>query len=157
MADPLSIIAGIAGIATAALQSSKTLFELINDIKGCSEEIKMISRDVHAFYSITYSLNAILKEKVIVDAISDDEVIVEMISNLSDPLSNCQAVLAELTLKIQRNPNAGSDGKWCRMSLKWALFTKGEVKTLQSHLEAAKATLSSALDALAAYGTVSAF
>lgn len=154
MAEPLSIIASVTGIATAALQSSKALLELVNDIKGSSEEINAISRDVHAFYAITYTLNTTLKEKVIIDAVGYDEAILEMIKNLSDPLSNCQAVLGELMLKIQRNLKAGSDGKGCRMNLKWGLFTKGEVKPLQSRLEAAKATLNGALDALATYGIV---
>lgn len=157
MADPLSIIAGVAGIATAALQSSKALFELINDIQGCSEEIKAVSRDVHAFYSIKYALNAILKEEAVRDAIGGDQAIIEMIRNLSGPLSNCQAVLGELMLKVQTQLGADSDGKRSRMSsanLKWGMFTKGEVRTLQSRLEATKATLNSALDALTTYGTL---
>ncbi len=159
MADPLSIITGIAGIATAAHQSSKALFELIKDVKGYSEEIKAVSRDVHAFYSITYSLNVMLKEEVIIDAIGGDEAMLEMIMNLSNPLSNCRTVLGELMLKLQKHLKAASDEN-CRMtstSLKWGLFTKGEVKTLQSRLETAKATLNTALNSLATYGIVSPF
>ncbi len=137
MADPLSVIAGVAGIANAALQSSKALSELINDIKGCSEEIKAVSRDVHAFHSITYSLNVILKEEAVRDAIGGDQAIVEMIRNLSGPLSNCQAVLGELMLKVQTQLRADSDGKRSRMgsaNLKWGMFTKGDVRTLRYSL-----------------------
>ena len=62
MADPLSIVAGVVGIATAAVQSSKTLFDLIKDIRGAPAEVKAISRDVYVFASIVLTMSATVKK-----------------------------------------------------------------------------------------------
>lgn len=78
--------------------------------------MRCISRDVHAFYSIIFSLNATLKEEDIQKAISGDEAIVGMIKNLTDPLENCQAVLGKLMVKIQKRPVPNFEGKGFRTS-----------------------------------------
>ena len=81
MTDPFSIIAGVLGIATAAIRSSKALIELVDDIRGGPEEIKAVSRDVHAFYSIIIALNATLKDDSIRDVVSGDVAMMDMIRN----------------------------------------------------------------------------
>jgi hypothetical protein len=157
MTDPLSIIAGVIGITAAAITSSKAFFELVNDIKGVPEEIRSVSRDVHAFYSIIFSLNVTLKEDDVKYVISGDEAMVEMTRNLAGPLDNCRAVLGELMVKIQKGFKPGSEGKGSRMSsinVKWTLFTKSEIRDLQLRLEATKSTLGSALDAVTTYVTL---
>ena len=157
MADPLSIIASVVAITAAAIRSSKTLFELVDDIKGGPEEIKSISRDTHSFYSIIFSLNATLEDTSIRDAVSGDDAMLEMIGNLTRPLSNCEAVLVELMVKIQKQLKLGSDGRGNRMSatnVEWGLFTKSEIRGLQLRLEAAKSTLNSALNGISMYGAL---
>ncbi|KAL9124896.1 MAG: hypothetical protein Q9217_005824 [Psora testacea] len=99
--DPLSVIAGIAGIATAFLSTSKCLFELLDEVKNSPEEIKSLSRDAHAFYSVIFSLQLALKEQSYWDSISRDPTLTEMVRNLKQPLENCQAVLCQLMVKIQ--------------------------------------------------------
>lgn len=151
MTDPFSIVAGVIGIATATIQSSNVFFELMNDIKGGPAEIKSVSRDVHAFYAIVFSLKATLKEANVKNVITCDEVMVNMIGNLAGPLENCQMVLGELMVKIQKQLKPHLESKSFRMStesVKWCLFTKGEIRGLQLRLEAAKSTLCSALDAV---------
>ena len=103
MTDPVTIVTGVIGIATAAIQSSKVFFELVNDIKGGPAEIGSVSRDVHAFYAIVFSLNATLKEVNVKNVITCDEAMVSMIGNLAGPLENCQVVLGELMVKIQKH------------------------------------------------------
>ena len=76
MTDPFSIVAGVIAIATAAIQSSKVLFELMNDIKEAPAEIESVSRDVHAFYAIVFSLKATLKEANVKNVVTCDEVLV---------------------------------------------------------------------------------
>jgi Fungal N-terminal domain of STAND proteins len=154
MMDPFSIIAGVIGITSAAIQSSKAFFELVNAIKGCPAEIQAVSRDVHAFYAIVFSLNAILKEVDVKNVISCDEAMVSMITNLANPLENCQMVLGELMIKIQKRLKHRSEGKGFRMSatyVKWSLCTRSEIRDLQRRLEATKSTLCSALDAVTTY------
>lgn len=154
MTDPVSIVTGVIGIATAAIQSSKVFFELVNDIKGGPAEIRSVSRDVHAFYAIVFSLNATLKEVNVKNVITCDEAMVSMIGNLAGPLENCQVVLGELMVKIQKQFKPGLESKGFRISTRsvnWCLFTKSEIRTLQLRLEAAKSTLCSALDAVNTY------
>ena len=150
MTDPCSVIAGIIGIATAAIQSSKVFFELLNDIKEGPTEIRSISRGVYAFSAIVFSLNTTLEEVNFNNVTTCDDAIVNIIGNLARPLENCQVVLRELTVKI-RQLKTRSESKGFRMatiSLKWCLFTKSEIRGLQLRLEAAKSTLCSALDAV---------
>ena len=158
MADPFSIVAGVLGIANVAVQSSKVFLELVNDIKGGPAEIRSVSRDVHAFYAIVFSLNVTLKEVNIKNVITCDEAMVNMIGNLAGPLENCQVVLGELMVKTQKQLKPRLESKGFRMGtigLKWCLFTKSEIRGLQLRLEAAKSTLCSALDAVTTYVTLS--
>ncbi|KAL9626364.1 MAG: hypothetical protein Q9164_007892, partial [Protoblastenia rupestris] len=139
MTDPFSIIAGVVGIATVAIRSSKALIELVDDIKGGPEEIKAVSRDVHAFYSIIIALNATLKDDSIRDVVSGDVAVMEMIRLLQDPLSNCKKILGELMVKIQAHLQPASDSKRRRtafISVKWSLLTKTTVRDLLLRLEA---------------------
>lgn len=156
MADPLSVIGGILTIAGAAIQVSKTLFELVDDIRECPEEIRSISRDTHSFYSVVFSLNITLGDNRIREIISSDYAMLDMISNLKGPLSNCEAILAKLMIKI-RTLKLSSEGRgdWIRLTnVKWGLFSKSEVRGLQLRLEAAKSTLNSVLNGISVYGVL---
>ncbi len=135
--DPCSIIAGIIGIATAALQSSKVFFELLNDIKGGPAEIRSISRDIHAFSAILFSLNATLEKINFNNVITCNEAIVNIIENLARPLKNCQAALGELMVKIrQLGPRSkNKEFRIATISAKWGLLTKSEIVGLQLRLE----------------------
>lgn len=156
MADPLSVIGGVLTIAGAAIQASRTLFELVDDIREAPEEIRSISRDAHSFYSVVFSLNTTLRDIRIRDIISDDHAMLVMIDNLKCPLSNCEALLAQLMIKMQ-TLKLGSEGRGDRMRLtyvKWGLFSKSEVRGLQLRLEAAKSTLNSVLNGISVYGVL---
>lgn len=160
MADPLGIIASVVAIATAAIRSSKALFELVDGIKRGPEEIKSISRDAHSFHSIVFSLNATLEDPSFTDVISGDDSMLEKVGNLARPLSDCEAVLSELMVKMQKQLKHGSDNSGDRMSftnVKWCLFIKSEVRVLQLRLEAAKSTLNSALNGISMSGALPSF
>lgn len=151
MGDPLSIIAGVVGIATAAVQSSKTLIDLMKTIRGAPAEVTAISRDVYAFASIVLTVSATVEQDVLRGFLSDDGSIVSIIGNLRLPLSNCQAVLEELIAKLQKGSrlslmNNGSRSAF--MNITWVMFTKNEVKELRGRLENAKSTLDVALSAI---------
>ena len=154
MADPLSIVASVLAIATAAVQSSKALFELVDDIRGGHEEIKSISKDAHSFHSIIHSFSITLKNASIREIISDDDGMLEMIKDLESPLFNCEEALSELMVKLQKRLKLDTDRRGLSRSIvnvKWGLFTKSEVRRLQLRLEAAKSTLNSAMSAISVY------
>ena len=151
MADPLSIIAGIVGVAIVAVQSSKALFEIVDDAMQCDEVIRSIARDARTFYAVVFSLNIALKEQNIKDGVSQDDDMVEMIKNLNSPLENCQIVLSKLMVEMQKRlkPNAGGKGVQTILnSVKWALYAKGRIRELQTRLETSKSTLDGALGAV---------
>ena len=151
MADLFSIIAGVVGIATAAVQFSKTLFDLMKDIRGAPAEVKAISRDVYAFACIVLTVSATVEQDVLRGYLSDDGSIVLTIGNLRLPLSNCQAVLEELIAKLQKGSRLSVVNNGSRrafINLKWVIFTKNEVKELRSRLEDTKSTLAVALSAI---------
>ena len=153
MADPISIFASVIAIATAAIQSSRAIFEITNGIKTSSREIQAISRDALAVHSTISSLHAILRkgERSAGNA-RDDDAILEMARSLRVPLSNCEMVLEELVFKLQKllKSNTRDARDWPRTtSVKWVLFVKKEVRDLQLRLEAAKSTLNTALSGVA--------
>lgn len=153
MADPISIIAGVISIATVVVQSSKALSKLIDNVKETPQEIRAVARDVHAFRSIVSSLKIALEERDVKDAVSRDTALVEMIGNLSHPLTNCEEALQSLVTKIQRGFD-GSEGSTFRKSarsLKWGMFAKTEIKDVRSRLEATKSTLNTALETITMY------
>ncbi|ERF68059.1 hypothetical protein EPUS_09411 [Endocarpon pusillum Z07020] len=153
MADPFSIIAGVLGITAAVIQSSKIFLELVNDIRRCPEEVKSVSKDVHAFYAIISSLNVTLREVDVKDAIAYDDALLTTIGNLAHPLEHCRVILGELKVKIQQQLLPFPNDRRFRINskiLRWSLFTKSEIRTLQRRLEATKTTLCIALDAITA-------
>ena len=143
------IIASIAGIATAAIVTSKKLYELVDDVKEGPEEIGHIARDAHAFYSIVFSLQLALKEEDIRSIVRDDAAILQMIQNLQRPLTNCETVLGKIRAKIERHLKPHPRGfRMSSIDLKWGLITKSEIKDLLRKLEATKSTLDNALAAV---------
>ena len=155
MTDPLTIFASVLAISGAAIRSLKALFDLVDGIKGAPEEIKSISKDARSLYTTISSLNATLEDAKTKEVLIDDDAMLEMIKNLTSPLSNCETVLAELVLKMQKPLKVSSDNRGDRMStmrVRWALFIKGEARSLQFRLEAAKSTLNTALNGISVYG-----
>ena len=145
------MIAGVVSIASGACSASQALFKLVDDIKGGPEQVQAISRDAHAFYSVIFSLNLALQDRDIRLMISDDPSLVQMIENLSRPLSNCQAVLGQLMVKIEARVKPTPDGRAFRINrldFKWGFFAKNEVKELMARLEATKSTLDNALSSV---------
>ncbi|KAL8649382.1 MAG: hypothetical protein Q9226_005596 [Calogaya cf. arnoldii] len=147
--DPLSIIAGVVGISAAAAQASKSLYEIVDGIRSAPDEIKNISRDTRAFYSILYSLELSLKDPKITEVIAEDDALTTLIANLKLPLANCSSVLGQLMVKIQGFIRP-LDGERYRMSsndLKW-YFGRKEVLELTAQVENCKSTLDTGLTAI---------
>ncbi|KAL8844430.1 MAG: hypothetical protein Q9176_001340 [Flavoplaca citrina] len=147
--DPISIIAGVLGISAVTAQSSKRLYEMIDGIRSAPDEIKNISRDTRAFYSILYSLEISLKDPKITAVVAEDDGLTTLIANLRLPLGNCSSVLGQLMVKIQSFVRP-LDGERYRMSsnqFQWYLGRK-EVQELTAHVEACKGTLDTGLTAI---------
>ena len=152
MADPLSIIASVVSVGTAALQSSKLLYELVDGIVNAPEEIIAISKDTHAFYDIVASLASALTDDEVTKYVSEDVVIVAMLANLKNPLRNCAMTLGQLMVKIQSRVRPAENGMSFRFSVnvQW-YFKKKSVKESLDRLGHNKATLDTALNTIGTY------
>lgn len=147
--DPFSIVAGVLGIVSVAAQSSKSLCELIDTVRSAPSEVKNISRDTHAFYNILFSLESSLKDSKVTAAIADDESLITLLANLSEPLKNCTNILGQLMVKIQGfiRPLDGERKRFSSNDLKWWMGKK-EILELTSRVDATKATLNTGLTAV---------
>ncbi|KAL9581976.1 MAG: hypothetical protein Q9203_005682 [Teloschistes exilis] len=147
--DPLSIVAGVLGITTVVAQTSKNLYELVDGIRSAPSEIKNISRDTHAFYSILFSLESSLRDPKISAVIAEDDSLTALVGNLRDPLAHCSSVLGQMMIKIQSfvRPVDGEQWRMSSNDLKW-YFGKKEILELAARVEASKATLDTGLTAV---------
>ena len=154
MAEPLGILAGIIGIATATIKAAKCLARLIDDYEHGSHEVHSISRDIQAFYPIVRALIAALEEERIWHLVESDEVVAETVRNLYRPLSLCRALLGELMVHIQRPVRKVTHTRTHKVAVidaQWTFFTKTKIKTLQAQLESSKSTLCTALNVISLY------
>ena len=152
--DPLSIVAGVGAVATLAAQSATFFAQILKSINGAPAEVKTISRDVHAFYAVVFSLNTLLKDDEVMSAISTDASMVALVGSLATPLENSQALLTEIMMKMNKHHKARGGlqtRKLTKINLNWALYNKKEIRDLQLQLEATKSTLNTALSVISMY------
>ena len=146
MAEPLSSIGSFLGILSSLLTISQAVIEIVDDVRNASHEIRCLSRDINAFFSLIRSLDISLREQDVRDIVESDEAILYQIHILEESLRNCRDVLTKLMVKHEEFKK-----KWGCMgfrNLRWAIFTKGEVRSLQLPLEIMKSTLNAALNAV---------
>lgn len=149
MADPFSAIGCVLGILTSLITISQPVIKIVDNIRKAPREIQCISRDIRAFFSIVRSLGITLREQDIRDIVESDRAISDQICNLEEPLRNCRDVLTDLMVKHEGFEQKGALRGFRK--LRWAIFTKDEVRSIQSSLEPMKSTLNSALNAVTMY------
>ena len=76
--DPFTIITGVISLATAGLQASKKLYELLDNVQNGPEEIISISQDSRALFDVINSLEMALKKDDMQTLISEDKEIVQV-------------------------------------------------------------------------------
>jgi hypothetical protein len=60
--DPLSILAGIAGVATAGVTLSKSIYDLISAMRGTPREVSDIARGISDLSMILSELRRVLRD-----------------------------------------------------------------------------------------------
>lgn len=61
MAD-IGVIGGVLGMALSALHIAQKLKELIDGIRGATEAVKALSKDLHALQGVLEALNSLLED-----------------------------------------------------------------------------------------------
>ena len=145
--EPVSAIASVAGIATAVLQITKSIYEIAQTVKSAPAEITAMAEDAHAINTILSTLSLLFKDQETMNIVSGDNDIVESIGNLEKPLRNCFNIVKQLDAKLNSHlkPVEGGRKKVSSMDLKWYI-TKNEMKDLVARLESTKSTLDLALN-----------
>ncbi|KAK0515444.1 hypothetical protein JMJ35_001478 [Cladonia borealis] len=152
MADPFSSIGSFLGILSSLLTISQAVIEIVDDVRNASHEIRCLSRDIHAFFSLIRSLDISLREQDVRDIVASDEAILYQIHSLEESLRNCRDVLTKLMVKHEEFKKKGDCMGFRK--LRWAIFTKGEVRSLQLPLEIMKSTLNGALNAVTMFVSI---
>ena len=144
MADPFSTVGCVLGILSSLSAISQDVKKIVDNIKRASHEIRCLSRDIHAFFSLVHSLDITLREQDVRDIVEKDGAILSQIRGLQESLGNCRDVLTKLLVKHEKIQLKGDAP--CFRKLRWAIFTKDEVRNLQLSLETMKSTLNAALN-----------
>ena len=121
------------------------------DIRGAPGNIKAVSKEVHAFYNVLFTLSVVLKDQDVQTAISGNNTLLETVETLIKPITNCRDILGQLSVKLEKLRSSYPETHDVRSSLvgvKWSLFSKNEISKLRQTLEAEKLTISVALNVI---------
>lgn len=125
------------------------MIKIVEEVRRASSEIRCLSTDLRAYFSIVRSLDIALREQDIGDIDQSVGAIFHQIRNLEDPLRNCRNVLTGLMVKHEESEQKGALMGFRKV--RWAIFTKGEVRSIQLRLDTMKSTLNSALNTVTLY------
>jgi hypothetical protein len=126
--DPLSIMSGVAGVATAGSMLSGALFNLISTIKGAPREMADIARGICDLTLVLRELRSVLREG---KAIYRDRL-----------LRAIQSAVRRIR-KIHKDINgliAGDDGPSPVVRILW-VFRKSKAVVLLARIESHKSTV----------------
>ncbi|KAG8527897.1 uncharacterized protein KY384_006813 [Bacidia gigantensis] len=153
MADPLSVVASIAGIAAVALKSTNALLDFSTKVKNAPKEVASISDDALNISRIISSLQSAIQNAQIKAALQSgpNSEVLNAIEALQDPLIACSSTNEGLLQKMKSytKPVNGSDGERSisHRRIKWYLSRK-EVNDMVSGVERTKKTLDTAMNAV---------
>ena len=150
MADPLSVIASVIAVGSLAAQSFRAFYQLIDAIVDAPNDICALSRDAQSCYAIIASLNSALLDQEVRATIEGDVPMMEVISNLENPLHNCLVTLDQMRLKLLTSlkPVGGcSRFRLSSVALRWWL-NRSRFKDSMDRLGQNKATLNVSLAAI---------
>ena len=141
------LIAGVVGVAGAAVASSKALFEMVDEVRNASVEISAISKDTHAFHAVVTSVLLAVRNSTVAAILQEDQELCEAVVNLADPLQNCAAVLKQIESMIRPHLKPTNDGghRISSIDMRWMFSKRKEVMDCRARLESTKSTLDVAL------------
>ena len=127
MADPLSIISGIAGVATAGAALASILYDIIHNIRDAPREMIDIARGVRELSSVLRELRRILKRGTELFKRGLFRSLRSAIHRIKDIHEEIDGLLAATGGRLAR--------------IKW-VFRKGKATNLLAKIESHKSTVS---------------
>lgn len=132
--DPVSLIASIAGITTAGIALSKSLYALYDGLESSQNEIADIASDLASFTVIVNELGAVFKspKRVYSDALQQ---------SLFDIIEKCRSLFLEIKRMIER-AELGNKSKLSLGNHVKFVFRETKVRSITTRLETTKKTMS---------------
>jgi hypothetical protein len=127
MADPFSISAGVITVVTAALQSSKSLYETVQSFRHHDRTVRGLLEEVAALVNVLESLK---------DAIDSNNSIISLLEN---PVRQCSQIcreFEELLLKCSSSGPRTSFRGWAKMK-----YMAGDIRNFTDTLAVYKSTI----------------
>ena len=138
--DPLSIIAGVVGIATAALQSSVALHDVLKAIKNAPRDIEKLSDETKDLSSIIASLQSTLKDDDYQQTLCKNHRIINSLEQLKGPLKTFSAINRKIEETLKPYLKLTDDGRSWKISLKW-LWARSGINELLVDFQRSKQTI----------------
>ncbi|KAF2158405.1 hypothetical protein M409DRAFT_71661 [Zasmidium cellare ATCC 36951] len=127
MADPVSITASLLAITTAAIQSTKSLYEAVRRYRGRDKTLQRLQSELEDVIKILQSLNV---------AIATEESILAL---LKGPVQRCSQICHEFKLSMEKFDRTSKMSvlDWARME-----FMRGDINEFIQTLAGYKSTIS---------------
>ena len=144
--EAVGFAAGVVGVATAALASSRALYEMVDEVRNAPDELSAISKDVHSLHDVITSIQLALRDTIVVKVLQEDRQLCDRVTRLESPMLNCTTMMSQLKLRIEPHLKMSSSGslRFSSIDIRWG-FKKKDIIECRNRLEATKSTLNAAL------------
>lgn len=142
MAEPLSLTGTTLCLALNTWRMCQTAYSLIQGIRDAPKQIQRLQVDLQGLSQVLSYLHATLEAENVMNA----RVPPQMVADLEELLSSCSKLCDDVRMTVSQF--IGSDGTGIWKSIKWEIFKRNDVATLQDTLGTFKLTISMTCSAL---------
>ena len=140
MADPLSFVASIVGVAGFGVQTSKALYKYVDTVLEADGRLKDLAHDIELTSSVLDTLSPLLEQERQLRQVKGTGLWKENAIRLADAaVARCRAVFNKTDAELPQ-PKAATDTIPISSRLKHP-FTEHKIKYLQGQLDSLKSTL----------------
>lgn len=147
--EAVGFAASVVGVATAALASSRALYEMVDEVRNAPDELSAISKDMHSLHDVVTSIQLALRDSIVVKVLQENPQLCDLVTRLKDPMLNCTTMMSQLKLRIEPHLKLSSNGtlRLSSIDIRW-VFMKKDIIDCTNRLEATKSTLNTALTSI---------
>ncbi|KAG7002269.1 hypothetical protein G7Y79_00028g062900 [Physcia stellaris] len=153
--EAVGFVASVVGVATAALASSRALYEMVDEVRNAPDELSAISKDTHSMHDVVTSIQLALRDTIVIKVLQEDRQLCDLVTRLEDPMLNCTTMMSQLKLRIEPHLKLGSSGtlRFSSIDIRWG-FKKKDIIECRNRLETTKSTLNAALASIVFFITL---
>jgi hypothetical protein len=133
MADSISVVTGIFGVASAGFKLATGLYDMLDRYEGAQGSIESIASDLNFFAVVLEELGGLLNVPASQNVASD-----RLLSSIGDIMEKCKLLFKDINKMIFRAN--GSKRSRIGQSISW-IFREGKIRTVKATLDSLKTTL----------------